>query len=104
VSNRSFGDDTTRTEIIMAYLSQFPSVVNVLEAVPLASSSTGGWGLKARISSMAKWVGDYIKTMAECYAAATMYEQLSKLSDAELQRRGLSRHTLVRDVVAARFE
>jgi hypothetical protein len=53
---------------------------------------------------MAKWVGDYIKTMAECYAAATMYEQLSKLSDAELQRRGLSRHTLVRDVVAARFE
>jgi hypothetical protein len=88
----------------MAYLSQFSSAENVLEIAPVASSGTGGWGLKARISSMAKWVGDYIKTMAEYYAAATMYEQLSKLSDAELQRRGLSRHTLMRDVVAARFE
>lgn len=88
----------------MAYLSQFPSAENVLEIAPVASSGTGGLELKARISSMAKWVGDYIKTMAEYYAAATMYEQLSKLSDAELQRRGLSRHTLVRDVVAARFE
>ena len=88
----------------MAYLSQFPSAENVLEIAPVASSGTGGLELKARISSMAKWVGDYIKTMAEYYAAATMYEQLSKLSDAELQRRGLSRHTLMRDVVAARFE
>jgi hypothetical protein len=88
----------------MAYLSQFPSAGKMLEAVPLASSSTGGLELKARISSMAKWVGDYIETMADYYAAATMYEQLSKLSDSELQRRGLSRHTLMRDVVAARFE
>jgi len=88
----------------MAYLSQFPGAEEVLEIATVAPSGTGGLGLRARISSMAKWVGDYIKTMAEYYAAATMYEQLSKLSDAELQRRGLSRHTLVRDVVAARFE
>ena len=86
----------------MAYLSQFPSAENVLEIAPVASSSTGGWGLKARISSMAKWVGDYIKMMAEYYAAATMYEQLSKLSDAELRRRGLSRHSLARDVFERR--
>ena len=88
----------------MAYLSQFPSADNVLEVVPVASSGTRGLGFKARIASMAKWIGDYIETMAEYYAAAAMYEQLSKLSDAELQRRGLSRHTLARDVVAARFE
>jgi hypothetical protein len=36
--------------------------------------------------------------MADHYAAAAMYEQLSRLSDAELQRRGLSRSTLARDV------
>jgi hypothetical protein len=88
----------------MAYLSQFPSAENVLEVAPIAPSSPRGLGIKARISSMARWVGDYIDTMADYYAAATMYEQLSKLSDAELRRRGLSRHTLMRDVVAARFE
>ena len=87
----------------MAYLSQFPSAGNMLEAVPLASS-TRGWGIKARVSSAGRWIADYIQMMADYYAAATMYEQLSKLSDAELQRRGLSRHALVRDVVAARFE
>ena len=37
-------------------------------------------------------------TCADYYAAATMYEQLSKLSNAELERRGLNRATLARDV------
>jgi hypothetical protein len=41
---------------------------------------------------------DWIETAADYYAAAAMYEQLSKLSDAELQRRGLSRATLASDV------
>src|SRR5262245_26918502 len=35
---------------------------------------------------------------ADCWAAAAMYEQLSRLSDAELARRGLSRGTLAHDV------
>jgi hypothetical protein len=39
-------------------------------------------------------------TCADYYAAAAMYEQLSRLSDAELARRGLSRATLARDVRA----
>ena len=86
----------------MAYVSQFPE--NALEIVPVASNATGRSGLTARIRSMVKWIGDSTDTMLEYYTAATMYEQLSKLSDAELQRRGLSRHTLMRDVVAARFE
>ena len=43
-------------------------------------------------------VADWIETAADHYAAAAMYEQLSKLSDAELQRRGLSRAKLARDV------
>lgn len=33
--------------------------------------------------------------------AATAYEQLSRLSDAELQRRGRSGENLARDVLAA---
>jgi hypothetical protein len=86
----------------MAYLSQFPTAENVLEVVPVASSGTGGWRLTARIWSMAKWIGDNIETMADYYAAATLYEGLSKLSDGELQRRGLSRHTLARDVFERR--
>jgi hypothetical protein len=35
---------------------------------------------------------------ADCWTAAAMYEQLSRLSDAELARRGLSRGTLAHDV------
>jgi hypothetical protein len=39
--------------------------------------------------------------MADFYAAATLYDELSRLSDAELNRRGLSRDTLARDALAA---
>ena len=46
----------------------------------------------------------WTKTCAEYYTAAAMYENLSALSDAELTRRGLSRTTLARDVMAARSE
>jgi hypothetical protein len=38
--------------------------------------------------------------MADYYAAATMYEELYRLSDAELHRRGLSRIDLARDILA----
>lgn len=41
----------------------------------------------------------WCRTCADYYNAAAVYEQLSGLSDAELQRRGLSRETLARDVV-----
>jgi hypothetical protein len=52
--------------------------------------------------SIAKWVRDHIETMTDYYAAAAIYEELNRLSDAELHRRGLSRADLARDVVAAR--
>ena len=79
----------------MAYVSQFPSAENALVR------SRGGLRLAARLSSIAKRIGDYIETMADYYAAAAMYEQLNRLSDAELHRRGLSRDTLARDVRAS---
>lgn len=43
----------------------------------------------------------WIRTAANYYAAAALYEQLSGLSDSELNRRGLSRANLAHDVVAA---
>jgi hypothetical protein len=43
---------------------------------------------------MAAWLA----TCTNYHAAAGMYEELSRLSDAELERRGLSRDTLARDV------
>jgi hypothetical protein len=50
---------------------------------------------------MAKSVGAYIHKMADFYAAAKLYDELSKLSDSELHRRGLSRDTLACDVRAS---
>jgi hypothetical protein len=51
-------------------------------------------GLKAHLDASIKIGADYHK-------AAAMYEQLSKLAEAELRRRGLSHATLARDVCAA---
>jgi hypothetical protein len=51
-----------------------------------------------RIVKGAHICADYINTCADYYAAATMYEQLSKLSNTELARRGLTRETLAQDV------
>jgi hypothetical protein len=49
------------------------------------------------ISSLGKRIADWLATAADYYAAAAIYEQLSRLSDVELHRRGLSRATLARD-------
>ncbi len=43
----------------------------------------------------------WINTCADYWAAAAMYEQLSGLSDDALQRRGLSRANLARDICAS---
>jgi hypothetical protein len=44
--------------------------------------------------SLAAWV----ERCADHYAAAAVYKELSRLSDAELKRRGLSRDILARDL------
>jgi hypothetical protein len=46
-------------------------------------------------------VATWVRTCADYYAAAALYEQLSRLSDAELHRRGLSCEHLGREVCAA---
>lgn len=45
-------------------------------------------------SGLAAWV----RACGDAYVASAIYEDLSRLSDAELKRRGLSRENLARDV------
>jgi hypothetical protein len=52
-------------------------------------------------SAIASWWSDFglwMRTCARYYEAALTYEELARLSDAELVRRGLSRDTLAREV------
>jgi hypothetical protein len=58
-----------------------------------SDSSLGQWAL-----SVYQSVSIWVETCIEYYEAAAMYEDLSRLSDAELRRRGLSRDSLARDV------
>jgi hypothetical protein len=57
--------------------------------------------LTERLRSFGRRVVKWADACADHYAAAAMYEHLSRLSDAELRRRGLSRATLGRDIHAA---
>jgi hypothetical protein len=61
-----------------------------------ASSQPSSLGLlRARLAS-------WVKTLADHYAAAAAYEQLSRFSDVELKNRGLSRDILARDLSEGR--
>ena len=50
------------------------------------------------IKSMGRRMSAWASTCADYYSAAALYDELRGLSDAELQRRGLSRDTLARDI------
>lgn len=66
----------------------------------LSDASTGATG-QLSLASLWSRLAVWARTCADYYNAATAYEQLSHLSNAELQRRGLSRETLARDVIDA---
>ena len=53
------------------------------------------------IKSMGQRMSAWASACADYYSAAALYDELRGLSDAELQRRGLSRDTLARDVCQA---
>ncbi len=57
-------------------------------------------GLSARIAGAmryaAGWMAEWLEACADYWAAAALYDELRKLSDAELRRRGLSRDELAR--------
>jgi hypothetical protein len=75
----------------MAITEHFPSVDAVAPSKTAAS-------LSSSIKSLARFFITWMNACADYYATATMYEQLRRLSDAELHKRGLSRDTLARDV------
>ena len=57
--------------------------------------------VNGRLGALAAYLAAYCNTCADCYAAAALYEKLAALSDAELQRRGVSRATLAQYVCTA---
>jgi hypothetical protein len=63
---------------------------------PLSRSSLAG-----RLGALKAHGAAWIETCADYYDAASIYDQLSRLSDAELHRRGLSRTTLARQICEA---
>jgi hypothetical protein len=69
-----------------------------MDAVAQAGSASdlSGW-----IRKLGRQIATCASTCADYTAAAGAYEQMRGLSDAELQRRGLSRATLARDLCAA---
>ena len=68
---------------------------------PAALGRPSGSALASRVSALATRVAGWLATAADYYSAATIYEQLSKLSDAELHRLGFSRVTLGWDIAQA---
>ena len=70
-----------------------------IDAVPLTETAAS---LSNSIKSLARLFVTWADNCANYYAAAVIYEQLSRLSNAELHKRGLSRDTLARDVFQSR--
>ena len=68
----------------------------------ILSNLPSGRATAAQFSSWVKsflegWAS-WLRTCANYWAAASLYDSLRGLSDAELHRRGLSRATLAQDV------
>jgi hypothetical protein len=55
--------------------------------------------IRALRSMVVTGVANWLRTCAQSYVAAALYQNLSQLSDAELNRRGLSRGSLASDVL-----
>jgi hypothetical protein len=75
---------------------------DMLFAQPLSAETRASSGSAPSASEWLKSIGQRVSAWASAcadyYSAATLYDELRGLSDAELRRRGLSRDTLARDV------
>jgi hypothetical protein len=76
---------------------QWSDTVNMHERFVPYDIGVGASGGPLRRDLLARVAG-WMKGCADYYAAAVAYEELSRLSDAELRRRGLSRDILARDL------
>jgi len=82
-------------------LPRLSAAKDAVEWPTAAAVHPAGSLLAKRLRAITGWAGACIEALAAYYAATAMYEQLSRLSDTELARRGLSRGNLARDVLAA---
>ena len=57
-----------------------------------------GTGFRRYVKALLVWVSAWATAHTKARAAADAFEHLSRLSDSELHRRGLSRSTLARDI------
>jgi hypothetical protein len=64
----------------------------------LSGAAATDGGKPSALASLWSDLGQWIRTCADYYDAAAAYEDLARLSNAELDRRGLSRDTLARDI------
>lgn len=79
------GEDATCRE------SEARPVTAVILAMPTVSARSR---FRSQLNRLVQW----LKGCADNYAAAAAYENLSRLSDAELRHRSLSRDVLARDL------
>ena len=66
----------------------------------IARDATSAGTLRGSLASLIAAIRAAVAAGSRGYTAAGLYQELSALSDAELNRRGLSRATLARDVLA----
>jgi hypothetical protein len=79
-----------------AILLKFEPPPDTVPSLAEASGTTAP--ARSRLGSLCAGVATWLKDCADNYAAATIYENLSRLSDTELKHRGLSRDLLSRDL------
>jgi hypothetical protein len=92
-----------RPDAVIETLAQDDDVLPGSEPVSQQKTrSTRAAMLTERLRAIMAWLTVWINTSADAYAAAALYEHLSRLSDAELRRRGLSRSDLAREAMEGR--
>lgn len=69
-----------------------------LAAAELMVSGAGAPSRPSWLRLLRVRLASWVSTCADCYAAAAAYDDLSRLSDTQLEHRGLSRDILARDV------
>src|SRR5262245_31469309 len=67
-------------------------------ATELQTQSIPTMPVRSRLSLLGANLIKWLRGCAEAYAAAAAYENLSRLSDRELQRQSLTRDVLARDL------
>lgn len=68
----------------------------------LAAHKSGDRTALQLLKAAAVWLSEWLQFCADRYAAAALYDTLSRLSDTDLDRRGLSRTTLAHDLLHMR--